>query len=101
MTKILVVEDDPAILRALTDSLKFEGYEVFTAEDAESGYRFQREHQLDLILLDLMLPGMSGTDLCRKLRGEGVQTPIVMLTAKGQESDRIYGLDTGADDYVT
>jgi DNA-binding response OmpR family regulator len=101
MTKVLVVEDDKAILRGLSDSLKHEGYEVVTALDGEAGYLSQRAHKPDLIVLDLMLPKLSGMDLCRKLRAEGLQTPILMLTARSQESDRVAGLDIGADDYVT
>ncbi|SPE26078.1 Alkaline phosphatase synthesis transcriptional regulatory protein PhoP [Candidatus Sulfopaludibacter sp. SbA6] len=101
MTTILTIEDDPAILRGLSDNLQFEGYEVITAADGETGYRLQRERKPDLIVLDLMLPRMSGFELCRKLRGEGIQTPILMLTARSEEPDRVLGLDLGADDYVT
>jgi len=101
VTKVLVVEDDPAILRGLADNLRFEGYEVFTAQDGEAGARMQRVHRPDLIVLDLMMPRVSGLELCRKLRGEGVHTPILMLTAKSEEADRVAGLDMGADDYVT
>jgi DNA-binding response OmpR family regulator len=101
MTTILTIEDDPAILRGLSDNLQFEGYEVITASDGETGYRLQRERKPDLIVLDLMLPRMSGLELCRKLRGEGIQTPILMLTARSEEPDRVLGLDLGADDYVT
>ncbi len=101
MTKVLVIEDDPAILRGLVDNLKFEGYEVHTASDGEAGYRNQKICEPDLIVLDLMLPRMSGLELCKKLRAEGTQTPILMLTARGEESDRVLGLDLGADDYVT
>jgi DNA-binding response OmpR family regulator len=101
MTKVLVIEDDPAISRGLVDNLKFEGYEVHSAKDGEEGYRFQQSHKPDLIVLDLMLPKMSGLELCKKLRAEGLQTPILMLTAKSEESDRVLGLDLGADDYVT
>ena len=101
MTRVLVVEDDPAILRGLVDNLKFEGYEVAGAADGQAAYQLQHSQTPDLIVLDLMLPRMSGLDLCRKLRAEGVQTPILMLTAKTQESDRVTGLDLGADDYVT
>jgi len=74
---------------------------VITAADGETGYRLQRERKPDLIVLDLMLPRMSGFELCRKLRGEGIQTPILMLTARSEEPDRVLGLDLGADDYVT
>ena len=101
MITILTVEDDPAILRGLSDNLRFEGYEVVTATDGETAYRMQRERKPDLIVLDLMLPRMSGLELCRKLRGEGIQTPILMLTARSEEPDRVLGLDLGADDYVT
>jgi DNA-binding response OmpR family regulator len=98
---ILAIEDDPAILRGLSDNLRFEGYSVLTATDGETGYQLQRERKPDLIVLDLMLPRMSGYELCRKLRGEGVTTPILMLTARSEEPDRVLGLDLGADDYVT
>jgi DNA-binding response OmpR family regulator len=101
MTTVLAVEDDPAILRGLSDNLRFEGYEVVTASDGETGYKLQAEKKPDLILLDLMLPRMSGLEFCRKLRAEGNQTPILMLTARSEEPDRILGLDLGADDYVT
>jgi DNA-binding response OmpR family regulator len=99
--RILIIEDDPAILRGLADNLRFEGYEVCTATDGETGYAAYTKQQPNLIVLDLMLPRMSGLELCRKLRAEGVQIPILMLTAKGEESDRVIGLDLGADDYVT
>jgi DNA-binding response OmpR family regulator len=99
--KVAVIEDDEVILRGLVDNLKFEGYEPLPARDAESGYKFIRERAPDLIILDLMLPQMNGYELCRKLRKENVATPILMLTARGQEMDRVMGLDLGADDYVT
>jgi two-component system response regulator VicR len=101
MTTVLAIEDDPAILRGLADNLRFEGYDVITATDGETGYRLQQERKPDLILLDLMLPRMSGFEFCRKLRGEGIQTPVLMLTARSEEPDRVLGLDLGADDYVT
>jgi DNA-binding response OmpR family regulator len=101
MTKLLVIEDDPAILRGLTDNLEFEGYDVSTAVDGDAGYRVQHTYKPDLIVLDLMLPRLSGLALCRRLRAEGNQTPILMLTARSDESDRIAGLDLGADDYMT
>jgi DNA-binding response OmpR family regulator len=101
MTRVLIVEDDPAILRGLADNLKFEKYEVLTATDGDAGYKLQHTHNPDLIVLDLMLPRMTGLELCRKLRTEGKQVPILMLTARGEEADRIVGLDLGADDYVT
>ena len=101
MSRILVVEDDPAILRGLTDNLRFESYEVLTAADGETGYRLIQEKKPDLIILDLMLPKLSGYEVCRKVRGEGLTTPILMLTARGEEGDRVLGLDLGADDYVS
>src|SRR6266568_5163888 len=101
MSRILVIEDDPAILRGLADNLKFESHEVLTAADGEAGYRLIREQHPDLIILDLMLPKLSGYEVCRKARDEGITTPIMMLTARGEEGDRVLGLDLGADDYVT
>lgn len=101
MSVILVVEDEPAILRGLADNLKFESYEVLTAMDGEAGYRLMKERKPDLVVLDLMLPKLSGYELCRKARAEGITTPILMLTARGEEGDRVLGLDLGADDYVT
>jgi len=101
MSRILVVEDDPAILRGLADNLAFESHEVLTATDGDKACSLIREHRPDLIILDLMLPRMSGYEVCRKVRAEGVTTPIVMLTARGEEADRVLGLDLGADDYVT
>ena len=101
MTKVLVVEDDPGILRTVADNLRFEQYEVVTATDGETGYTLQQHEQPDLIVLDLMLPRMSGLELCRKLRTEDVQVPVLVLTARSEEADRIRGLDLGADDYVT
>ena len=101
MSRILVVEDEPALLRGLQDNLKAELYEVITASDGETGLRLARETKPDLIVLDLMLPKVSGYEICQKLRLEGVLTPILILTARGEESDRVLGLDLGADDYVT
>ena len=101
MSRILVVEDDPAILRGLADNLTFESYEVLTAGDGEAAYRLLCEKKPDLLILDLMLPRMSGYELCRKARSEGITTPIMMLTARGEEADRVLGLDLGADDYMT
>jgi serine phosphatase RsbU (regulator of sigma subunit) len=101
MSRILVVEDDPAVLRGLKDNLTFESYDVLTASDAERAYRIIHDERPDLVLMDVMLPGMDGGELCRRVRAEGVTTPIVMLTAKAEESDRVLGLDLGADDYVS
>jgi len=100
MSVILAIEDDPAILRGLADNLRFESYEVLTATDGEAGYAMIRQKKPDLIILDLMLPKLSGYEICRKVRAEGIRTPILMLTARGEEADRVLGLDLGADDYV-
>ena len=101
MSRILVVEDDPAILRGLADNLRFESHDVLTATDGELACSLIHERQPELIILDLMLPRLSGYEVCRRIRGEGVMTPIVMLTARAEETDRVLGLDLGADDYVT
>jgi DNA-binding response OmpR family regulator len=101
MKKILVIEDDLAILRGLKDNLEYEGYQVMEAADGEAGYCQIKEQKPDLIVLDLMLPKMSGYEVCRKVREEGITVPILMLTARGEEMDRVLGLDLGADDYVT
>ena len=98
---ILIVEDDPAMLRGLKDNFVFKGYQVKTAKDGESGLNEALSSKPDLILLDIMLPGINGYEICRLIRGEGLDMPIIMLTAKGQESDIILGLNLGADDYVT
>jgi serine phosphatase RsbU (regulator of sigma subunit) len=101
MSRILIVEDDPAILCGLKDNLEFESHQVLTAPDGEAGYRSLREHSPDLVILDLMLPTLSGYDLCRRARGEGFNAPILMLSARSQEGDRVLGLDLGANDYVS
>jgi DNA-binding response OmpR family regulator len=101
MKRILIIEDDLAILRGLKDNLEYESYEVLTATDGERGYCLIHEKKPDLVILDLMLPRMSGYELCRKIRKEGNAIPILMLTARGEEVDRVLGLDLGADDYVT
>ncbi len=101
MSRILVVEDDAAILRGLRDNLESESHEVLTARDGETGYRLVHEQNPDLVILDLMLPKLGGYELCHKVRTEGVTVPILMLTARGEEADRVHGLNLGADDYVT
>jgi DNA-binding response OmpR family regulator len=101
MSTVLIVEDDPAILYGLTDNLESESYGVLSATDGETGCRLALEKKPDLVILDLMLPKMSGLEVCRKLRAAGFSNPIMMLTARGEESDRVLGLDLGADDYVT
>jgi len=101
MSRILVVDDEPAILRGLADNLKRELHEVLTAADGETGYRLIKEKKPDLVILDLMLPKLSGYEVCRQMRAEGMKTLVLMLTARGEETDRVVGLDMGADDYVT
>jgi len=98
---ILVVEDDEAILLGLEENLKFAGYEVVSAVDGHEGLAMAREKKPSLVLLDLMLPGMSGYEICRELRDEGFQAPIIMLTARQDEFDKVHGFEMGADDYVT
>ncbi|MBP8260681.1 MAG: response regulator transcription factor [Verrucomicrobia bacterium] len=99
--RILIVEDDPTMLRVLKDNFEFSGYGVRTASDGRKGLEAALDSKPDLILLDIMLPEINGFDLCRRLRKEGLETPIIMLTAKNQESDIVLGLNLGADDYVT
>ncbi|HEY6765878.1 MAG TPA: response regulator transcription factor [Candidatus Sulfotelmatobacter sp.] len=99
--KILLVEDEAAIVMALTDRLESEGYVVECASDGEKGYQHALRNPYDIILLDVMLPKKNGFDVCRDLRGVGVQIPILMLTARGQVVDRVVGLKIGADDYLT
>ncbi len=100
-TKILVVEDDPHILLGLEEVLKSDGLEVVTCNRGDQAVEAVAKHRPTLIVLDVMLPGLSGYDVCRQLRAKKVATPILMLTAKGQELDKVVGLDLGADDYVT
>ncbi len=101
MNRILIIEDDISILNGLQDVLTFKSYEVISATDGEKGYAAAVEEKPDLIILDIMLPKMDGFTLCRKLRDEGNITPVLMLTARGEEPDKVQGLDIGADDYVT
>ena len=101
MTKILIVEDESAISMALKDDFEMEGYGVETAADGTEGLKRAQDPGFDLLILDVMLPGMNGFDICKKIRGQGINTPIIMLTARGQEIDRILGLEFGADDYIT
>lgn len=101
MTKILIVEDEESILMPLEDNLKLEGYEVSCARDGLEGLSMAAEHPFDLIVLDIMLPKLDGFEVCKRLRQDRVMTPILMLTAKSQEVDKVLGLELGADDYVT
>jgi DNA-binding response OmpR family regulator len=100
-TKILIVEDDPHILLGLEEILKSEGYEVTVCSRGDKAIEAVSKHHPALIVLDVMLPGLSGYDVCKQLRARKVAIPILMLTAKGQELDKVIGLDLGADDYVT
>lgn len=99
--RVLVVEDEAAIADAVTYALEAEGYEVERADDGERALEAAKEREYDLMILDLRLPKVSGIDVCRKVRGSGDALPILMLTAKDSEEDRVFGLDVGADDYVT
>jgi two-component system alkaline phosphatase synthesis response regulator PhoP len=99
--RILLIEDEPGIVLTLTDRLTREGYGVESAVDGESGLERATRDAFDLLLLDLMLPRMSGFDVCKELRKRGIETPVIMLTARGQVVDKVVGLKLGADDYVT
>lgn len=101
MTRILVVEDEPGIALGLENDLKLEGYDVEVARDGETALRRAREQSFDLLLLDIMLPRKDGFAVCRELRRSGVKTPIIVLTAKTQEAEKVLGLELGADDYIT
>jgi len=97
---ILIVEDEPALLRGLKDTFQSQGFEVTTAQDGEAGLVAAIDGHPELILLDIMLPRVNGYEICRAVRERGLQMPILMLTAKGQEEDIILGLNLGADDYI-
>src|SRR3954463_14571548 len=99
--RILLVEDEPGLVLTLTDRLTREGYAVESAAEGESGLERASREPFDLLLLDLMLPRMSGFDVCRGLRRRGIETPVIMLTARGAVVDKVVGLKLGADDYVT
>jgi two-component system alkaline phosphatase synthesis response regulator PhoP len=99
--KVLASEDDEAILMGLRENLEFSGYEAITASDGREGLNLALTRKPDLILLDIMLPGISGFEICRELRDRGVATPVIMLTARQEEFDKLHGFEMGADDYVT
>jgi DNA-binding response OmpR family regulator len=101
MPKILIIEDDAALRRGLLDNFQDEGYEVIEASTGEGGLEMALSVGPDLLLLDIMLPGINGYEICEAIRREGFDYPVIMLTAKGQESDIVRGLTLGADDYVT
>jgi DNA-binding response OmpR family regulator len=98
--RILVIEDEPDMLTILRDNLEFEGYQVDAAMTGEDGLAIALAERPDVILLDLMLPGISGYDVCRKLRAHGLKKPVILITARNSDVDRIAGLDLGADDYI-
>src|ERR1051326_5336409 len=99
--RILLIEDEPGLVLTLTDRLRSEGYAVETAADGETGFERGASEAFDLIILDIMLPRKNGFDVCRDLRQRGIQTPTIMLTARGQVVDKVVGLKLGADDYLT
>lgn len=101
MKRILIVDDEKNMVTGLKDNLEFEGYQTDVAYDGPSGLEKITGNQYDLILLDVMLPGMSGFDICKAARKQGIETPVILLTAKGEEIDKVLGLELGADDYIT
>jgi DNA-binding response OmpR family regulator len=100
MARILIIEDDPAMQTGLRDNLEYDGYDVAVADDGKAGLDAMTNNSYDLVILDVMLPLMSGFDVLKKARGKGNATPVIMLTAKGEEIDRVLGLELGADDYM-
>jgi DNA-binding response OmpR family regulator len=100
-TKVLIIEDEPAIALTLRDDLELEAYEVDVAHDGEEGLRLALTGRYDILLLDVMLPGRTGFDICRQVRARELTLPIIMLTAKSSEAEKVLGLDLGADDYLT
>lgn len=101
MSKILIIEDEPNMRLGLKDNLEFEGYDVDLANDGEAGLQKILDSNYDLVLLDVMMPKLSGFDVCKTIRKKGINTPVILLTAKDQEIDKVLGLELGADDYVT
>lgn len=101
MKRILIVDDEKNMVTGLKDNLEFEGYQTDVAYDGPTGLEKITGNQYDLILLDVMLPGMSGFDICKAARKQGIETPVILLTAKGEEIDKVLGLELGADDYIT
>lgn len=101
MKTILIIEDDTSILEGLKDNLEFEGYRVLTETNGTRGLKLAMDKNIGLVLLDIMLPGLNGHEICRKIKKERPDLPVIMLTARGSEMDKVSGLDTGADDYIT
>ncbi len=100
-TRILIVEDEPSMVAGLRDNFEYEGYDVVTAGDGEAGLHSALTHSPDLVILDVMMPKLSGLDVCKQLKSKRPSLPIILLTARGQEVDKVVGLELGADDYVT
>lgn len=101
MKKILIVEDDPSIRMGLEECFRAEHYDIASVDDGDQGFTVAKDNQHDLIILDLMLPGKNGFDICRELRSLDIKTPIIILTSKKEETDKVLGLEIGADDYIT
>jgi two-component system alkaline phosphatase synthesis response regulator PhoP len=101
MKRILIVEDDDSILLGLENVLRDEGYEIHSTKSGPDGYRLAKEVVPDLLILDIMLPGMSGLEICKRIRDDGMRVPVIMLTAKAEETEKVFGLELGADDYIT
>ncbi len=101
MSKILIVEDDQSLAAGLSDGLRYEGYSTLLARDGDHGLRLAARSGIDLVILDVMLPRLTGVEVCRRLREQGSTVPVLMLSAKGEELDKVVGLKAGADDYVT
>jgi DNA-binding response OmpR family regulator len=101
MPRVLIVDDEPEIVRGIEDNLRFEGYQTLAATNGETGLALACQEAPDLILLDIMMPRVSGWDVCRELRRRGIDVPVIMLTARAEEADRVRGLELGADDYIT
>ena len=101
MSRILVVEDDASILRGLVDALRGEGYEVLSARDGAKGVELALREDIDLVILDVMLPGMDGYEVCRRIRADGLVLPVLFLSARAREADKVVGLELGGDDYIT
>ena len=101
MARILIVDDEPEIVRGLSDNLRFEGHETLAATNGAEALVVVAREAPDLVILDVMMPVMSGWDVGRELRRQGIDVPVIMLTARGEEVDRVLGLELGADDYVT
>ncbi|QIA09353.1 response regulator transcription factor [Draconibacterium halophilum] len=101
METILIIEDDISILRGLKDNLEYEGYTVFSETNGKNGLQCALERNPDLLLLDIMLPGINGYEICKRLKKENPDLPVIMITARGSEMDKVSGLDIGADDYIT